>query len=60
MLPQVFEGTDDYQVYTVQPFRLPSWAPGHYLATAMFFEANEVAQLHNPNRPFLIWTPSQQ
>ena len=42
MLPQVFAGTDDYQVYTVQPFRLPSWAPGHYLATAMFFEANEV------------------
>ena len=57
MLPQVFEGTDDYQVYTVQPFRLPSWAPGHYLATAMFFEANEVAlgPLSNcTTQPFLI------
>lgn len=35
---QVFEGASaDYQVYTVQPFRLPVWQAGHYLATAMFF-----------------------
>ena len=39
---QVFEGTgDDYQVYTVQPFRLPSWPKGLYLATAMFYEQDE-------------------
>ena len=39
---QVFEGpSDDYQIYTVQPFRLPAWTPGQYLATAMFFSAQE-------------------
>ena len=39
---QVFQGTgDNYQVYTVQPFRLPAWPAGQYLATAMFFEADE-------------------
>lgn len=39
---QVFEGpSDDYQVYTVQPFRLPQWPKGQYLATAMFFAQDE-------------------
>ncbi len=39
---QVFEGpNDDYEVYTVQPFRLPQWPKGQYLATAMFFAQDE-------------------
>jgi hypothetical protein len=39
---QVFEGSgDDDQVYTVQPFRLPEWPAGQYLATAMFFKQDE-------------------
>eukprot|EP01046_Picozoa_sp_COSAG06_P051090 COSAG06_NODE_8256_length_2223_cov_1.250942_2_plen_413_part_00 len=39
---QVFEGpSDDYEVYTVQPFRLPQWPKGQYLATAMFFAQDE-------------------
>lgn len=38
---QVFEGTEDYQDYTVQPFRLPEWPVGQYLATVMYFSAME-------------------
>lgn len=39
---QVFEGSsDDDQVYTVQPFRLPQWPAGQYYATAMFFAQDE-------------------
>ena len=41
MRAQVFHGAEDYQVYTVQPFRLPEWPAGQYLATAMFFAAKE-------------------
>ena len=38
---QVFNGTADYEIYTVQPFRLPSYRAGYYLATASFFQAYE-------------------
>jgi hypothetical protein len=39
---QVFQGSgDDDQVYTMQPFRLPQWPKGHYLATAQFFAQDE-------------------
>ena len=38
---QVFHGSADYQIYTVQPFRLPQWPAGQYLATGMFFAAKE-------------------
>ena len=42
---QVFNGSADYEIYTVQPFRLPSYRKGYYLATGMFFEAHEVQEV---------------
>lgn len=37
---QVFHGRAGYEIYTVQPFRLPSYRKGYYLATAMFFNTS--------------------
>ena len=42
---QAFNGSADYEIYTVQPFRLPSYRKGYYLATGMFFEAHEVQEI---------------
>ena len=28
---QAFNGSADYEIYTLQPFRLPSYRPGYYL-----------------------------
>ena len=32
---QVFNGTADYQIYMVLPFRLPSWRPGYYMCNKL-------------------------
>eukprot|EP01079_Euglenida_sp_SAG-EU17-18_P002935 gene2935-3513_t len=37
---QIFNGRQGYEVYTVQPWRLPSYRPGYYLATAMFYNTS--------------------
>ena len=37
---QVFHGRLGYEIYTIQPFRLPSYRPGYYLATAMFYNTS--------------------
>ena len=39
---QVFHGRQGYEIYTIQPFRLPSYRPGYYLATAMFYNTSAV------------------
>lgn len=44
---QVFNGTSDYEIYTIQPFRLPAYRPGYYLATGMFFEAYALQTLQS-------------
>ena len=44
---EVFNGTADYQIYMVLPFRLPSWRPGYYMATASFLRPSR----HTVNRP---------
>ena len=41
---QVFNGTADYQIYMVLPFRLPSWRPGYYMATASFLLLNQTVR----------------
>ena len=41
---QVFNGTADYQIYMVLPFRLPSYRPGYYLATASFLLLNQTVR----------------
>lgn len=37
---QVYHGRLGYEIYTIQPFRLPSYRPGYYLATAMFYNTS--------------------
>ena len=37
---QVFHGRQGYEIYTIQPFRLQSYRPGYYLATAMFYNTS--------------------
>jgi hypothetical protein len=41
---QCFNGTDDYQVYMVLPWRLPSYRAGYYLATASFLLTNQTVR----------------
>ena len=41
---QVFNGTDDYQVYAVIPWRLPSYRPGYYLGIASFLLTNQTVR----------------
>ena len=41
---QVFNGTADYQVYMVLPFRLPTFRRGYYLATASFLLLNQTVR----------------
>jgi hypothetical protein len=40
---QVFHGRKGYEIYTIQPFRLASYRPGYYLATAMFYNTTRTA-----------------
>eukprot|EP01051_Picozoa_sp_SAG22_P004302 SAG22_NODE_227_length_14641_cov_11.007908_6_plen_85_part_00 len=48
---EVFNGTADYQIYMVLPFRLPSYRPGYYLATASFLLLNQVPPPPSCARP---------
>jgi hypothetical protein len=41
---EVFNGTSDYQIYMVLPFKLPSYRPGYYLATASFLLLNQTVR----------------
>jgi hypothetical protein len=42
---QAFHGRYGYEIYSISPFRLPSWRAGYYMGTASFYnttdEANE-------------------
>lgn len=41
---QVFNGTADYQIYMVLPFRMPEWRPGYFMATASFLLLNQTVR----------------
>ena len=41
---QVFNGSADYQIYMVLPFRMPEWRPGYFMATASFLLLNQTVR----------------
>ena len=38
---QAFHGRFNYEIYSISPFRLPSWRAGYYMGTASFYNTTD-------------------